>query len=123
MMTHVTPHHDRVGMGECISACLAAHRACLQTAAFCLAQTDETKAALVTVLQDCAQICQTSADFMLRGSPRHVRTCAICAEICVACAAACEAMSDTEELRRCADACRRCSRTCRAMASGEAQIS
>ena len=33
----------------------------------------------VIVLLDCAEICQTSANFMLRGSPLHTNTCAACA--------------------------------------------
>jgi hypothetical protein len=39
------------------------------------------------LLMDCAEIRQTSAHFMLRGSDLHSRTCFACAEVCVRCAA------------------------------------
>jgi hypothetical protein len=31
------------------------------------------------LLLDCAEICQTAANFMLRNSELHSRTCAVCA--------------------------------------------
>jgi hypothetical protein len=72
----------------------------------------------IRLLQDCAQICITSADFMLRGSQYHGLTCAACAQICEACAQECESMADGNDfMQRCADACRRCAESCRQMAS------
>jgi len=34
------------------------------------------------LLMDCAQACQTSADFLLRNSPFHSRNCGVCADVC-----------------------------------------
>jgi hypothetical protein len=48
----------------------------------------------VTRLLDCTEIGQTSANFMLRGSDIHTRTCWICAEVCERCAQDCERMGD-----------------------------
>jgi hypothetical protein len=61
----------------------------------------------------CAEICDTSARFMLLGSDHHARTCGVCAEVCAACAADCDRLSDDEMMQRCADVCRRCAESCR----------
>jgi hypothetical protein len=66
------------------------------------------------LMADCAQICRTSADFMLRGSPRHMQTCRTCAEICEECANDCERIGEMEE---CVQACRLCAKACRDMAA------
>ena len=47
-------------------------------------------------MQDCAQICITSADFMLRASPLHQMTCRICSGICEMCADDCSKLADDE---------------------------
>jgi hypothetical protein len=62
---------------------------------------------------DCAEICQTSANFMLRNSALHAHTCRACAEICTACADSCEAVGEMDE---CVETCRRCAESCRKMA-------
>ena len=72
---------------------------------------------LVGVLLDCAEMCQTSANFMLRGSPFHVISCAACADICRACAEACRAFPDDEQLAHCADVCEACAEQCEEMAA------
>jgi hypothetical protein len=78
------------------------------------------EAAHVRLLLDCAQICQTSADFMLRGSSYHARTCETCAEVCLACAENCERIGpDDDMMKKCAEVCRRCAASCRQMAQGK----
>jgi hypothetical protein len=62
----------------------------------------------------CAEICRTSAHFMLLGTPHHKHTCAECAEICAECAKSCEALDGMED---CAAQCRRCAESCRKMAA------
>jgi hypothetical protein len=68
----------------------------------------------IRTLMDCAQICETSADFMVRGSDLHAHTCAACAAVCEACAVSCERLGGAE-MKRCAEECRRCADSCRAM--------
>jgi hypothetical protein len=75
------------------------------------------KIAHVRRLLDCADICQASANFMLRGSELHMRTCAVCAEVCERCAESCERLADDPQMRACAEECRRCADSCRRMAS------
>jgi hypothetical protein len=62
----------------------------------------------------CAEICRTSAHFMLINSPHHKHTCGECAEICAECAADCKRIGDMEE---CVAACEACADSCRRMAA------
>lgn len=104
-------------MERCISACTDCHQACLSTAAHCLERGGQhAERKHITLLLDCAQICQTSADFMLRGSADHKSACAICAEICIRCAEDCERFADDGKMQECARACRSCAASCEKMA-------
>ena len=73
------------------------------------------EAAHIRLLLDCAEICQTSANFMLRGSDLHARVCAVCAEVCERCAQDCETFEE-DFMQACAQECRRCAESCRRMA-------
>ena len=104
---------------ECIEACLRCHGICLQTVAHCLEMGGRhAEPSHIGLLLDCADICQTSANFMLRGSDRHQLTCGLCAEICRACADDCERMAgDDRIMQQCAAECRRCAESCERMAA------
>jgi uncharacterized protein DUF326 len=103
-------------MESCIRECLSCHSICLETVSRSLEEGGQhAEPKPITVLLDCAAICQTSADFMLRGSDLYALTCATCAEICEACARECERFNHAF-LQRCAEACRRCADSCRQMA-------
>ena len=103
---------------HCIEECTRCHEICAETMRHCLKLGGEHAAPEhITLLLDCAEICRTSADFMLRGSPRHVLTCQACAEICRACAEECEQMGRSDEqMQLCAAECRRCAEVCAHMA-------
>lgn len=102
---------------DCIEECTRCRAICLEAVTYCLQQGGHhAEAGHIRVMLDCAEICQTSANFMLRGSPLHVRTCAACAEVCRACAEACEQMGTDEQMRACAESCRRCEESCSKMA-------
>jgi hypothetical protein len=116
--------HERMisaEMQSCIEECLECHRICVETATHCLTLGGEHASPdHVGTLLDCADICQTSANFMLRGSHQHAETCAVCAEVCSVCAESCEAMAGDDDLmRRCAQVCRRCAESCRKMAGAK----
>jgi hypothetical protein len=104
----------------CIDACVVCHAVCTEAIAQSLERGGEQSAfPHVRLLLDCAEICQVSANFLLRGSNLHVETCAVCADVCDRCAVECESMQQGDDLmRRCAEACRRCAETCRTMAGG-----
>jgi hypothetical protein len=113
-MTHT---HTRE-MQECIDNCTKCHAICVETITHCLGMGGRhAEPEHIGLLRDCAQICATSADFMLRGSSHHSRTCAVCAEICARSAESCAALGNDEAMQRCAEACRRCAESCRRMAA------
>jgi hypothetical protein len=116
---HTTHAHTDVhghDLRDCIEACSACHDMC-QHMIFehCLQLGGKhVEPEHLKLMADCAQICHTAEDFMLRGSPRHMLTCRICAEICEACAGDCERIGEMDD---CVTACRRCAKSCREMAA------
>ena len=109
--------HDK-HMQECLERCQECHAICTETAQHCLKMGGKhTEAEHIRLLLDCAEICQTSADFLMRDSPRHVSTCKVCSEICSTCADSCERLDPQDTMmKQCADVCRRCAESCRQMA-------
>lgn len=104
-------------MRDCIAECQSCHNICLETANHCLSMGGRhAEPAHIRLLLDCAEICQTSANFMLRSSDLHGRTCGVCAEVCERCADDCERFTDDPMMQECAQACRRCAASCREMA-------
>jgi hypothetical protein len=117
-MTQTQHQHTEQEMHTCIANCLNCHSICLTTVTHCLETGGRhAEAAHIQLMLDCAEICQTSANFMLRGSDLYSRTCAICAGICERCARDCELFGDDAYMRACAEACRRCAETCKHMAA------
>lgn len=101
-------------MKACVEACLKCHATCLSMAMqHCLeAGGKHLEPKHFRLMMACATMCQTSADFMLLGTPHHKQTCRVCAEICLECAQSCEIVGD---MQACVDACRSCGEECRAM--------
>lgn len=101
----------------CIEACRNCAATCTETLSMCLHEGGEhVQEDHVRVMLDCIEICELSARYMLRNSPRHALTCGVCAEVCYACADDCQLM-DESFMQQCADECRRCSDLCQKMAS------
>jgi hypothetical protein len=114
------PHATKsTSMESCITACKDCEQACLECFDHCLEMGGEHASRdHITTLADCAEICATSAAFMLRGSNLHAETCRACATICDACAESCDAMGKGDgTIARCAEACRACAEECRKMAA------
>lgn len=115
------PHHMSATMQECIDRCQSCQEICLESVGHCLELGGKHAAPdHIRMLMACAEICDTSARFMMMGSPFHSRTCEVCAEVCAACAKDCEQLGDDEMMMRCADICRRCAESCRQMATAHA---
>ena len=109
--------HQTPEMHECIHNCENCRDACLHAIHDCLKKGGKhADHHHIGLLMDCAQICNTAHDFMLRHSHLHSVTCGACAEICEACAKSCEEMGDNE----CAELCRICVKSCGAMSSAKA---
>lgn len=73
-------HHSMEGMAmpmtDCVDHCITSHRMCLETAAYVTNQGGAlATAALIAMLTDCAEICQTTANSMLRQSTFHRILC------------------------------------------------
>lgn len=117
MAEHLSPE-----MRQCIENCSDCHNACVETLVHCLERGgDHAGAAHIRALLDCAQACDASRDFMLRGSDLHGSVCGVCAEACERCAESCQALGgDDQVMRSCAEVCRRCAESCRAMAAAHA---
>jgi hypothetical protein len=109
-------------MQACINNCQQCHASCVQTLNHCLQMGGKhAEYNHVRLLQDCIQICQTSADFMLRTSPLHTYTCSVCAEVCERCADDCSRLGANDQMmRQCAELCRTCAQSCRKMSDVQA---
>ena len=109
-------HQMTQEMQQCIQNCQDCHSVCLQMAATHWLEVGgaHVEANHFRLMLDCAEICQTSANFMLRGSAHHTHVCAECADICEDCARSCEQVGGMDE---CVEACRKCAASCRAMAA------
>lgn len=103
-------------MQKCIHACLGCYQTCLGTAMqHCLVMGGQhVEPHHFRLMMACAEICRTSAHFMLLGTPHHKHTCRECAEICTECADDCERIGD---MKACVEACRHCADRCREMAA------
>ena len=111
--------HSRIDekMRACIAECHNCHNSCTETVTHCLDMGgDHAKPRHIRLLLDCAEICQTSANFMLRVSAFHGQTCGVCAEVCERCAEDCERFGDDPMMQQCAEACRSCAQSCHEMA-------
>jgi hypothetical protein len=122
MAHHTGGMHTSAEMQQCIENCQNCHRICIETMSHCLQMGGKhVEPAHMRLMQDCIQICQTSADFMLRGSDLHTRTCAVCAEVCERCAQDCERIDPNDtQMKSCAAMCRLCADSCRRMSSAAA---
>ena len=100
----------------CIEACNRAHGIALGMAMNHCLDTggDHVAPKHFRLMADCAAICATTADFMLRSSEFHAASCRLCAAVCDACADSCAGLDGMEP---CLEACRACAARCRTMAA------
>ncbi len=103
-------------LAACIESCNRAHGVALGMAMNHCLETggDHVAPKHFRLMADCAAMCATTADFMLRGSEFHGASCALCADVCEACAASCAGLDGMEP---CVEACHACAAQCRAMAN------
>lgn len=103
---------------QCVKDCNDCSASCMETMRHCLGMGGKhAEASHIVMMIDCAEICRTSADFMLRGSEYMHKTCESCAEMCDKCAQSCERIDPNDEkMKSCADICRTCAGSCRQMA-------
>ena len=104
-------------MARCIDSCTRMHQVALTAAGHALRHGNgENSNHVIRVLSDCVEMCQTAANFMLRGSPNHTRVCAVNAEICREVAKTCGEFED-EAMRTVTKAAEECAEACESMAA------
>jgi hypothetical protein len=115
------PHAQQ--MERCIALCQECHEVCLRNVSHCLQKGGQhAEASHIRMLLDCAEICETSANFMIRGSELHIETCRACSEVCQRCAGDCQRLGNDPEMQECADVCLRCAESCAEMAGAFAHV-
>jgi hypothetical protein len=95
---------------ECESICVATIQHCLELGG------EHTEPSHLQLMQDCADICETTAKFLARSSPQHAQVTTACADLCDRCAASCEQFVGDAPMKACADECRLCADACRRIA-------
>jgi hypothetical protein len=117
-MTHQTAMSP--AMQQCIEDCQRCHNICLQMAMDdCLRLGGKHVAPdHFRLMRDCAEICETTANFMLGSSSKHAEVCGVCADICEACAQSCAQIGNMDD---CVKACQQCADSCRKMIGSATQ--
>lgn len=118
-------HNDTVGghaiddIKACHALCQECNHICSVALSYCLQKGGKhAEATYIKALLDCVEVCQTSANFMARGSDVHRKICGVCADICEKCAVSCEQVDPNDEMmKHCAEICRRCAASCHKMAA------
>lgn len=82
---------------------LEGYDACLEAILEAMARRGARSGERVTLLQDCAELCQVAADFLLRRSPRAERVGRFCAAVCAEASAACRVADGRPWLRQCGE--------------------
>jgi hypothetical protein len=107
--------HD-FSIQKCIQLCTHCHEVCLETLSDCLRRPEHVAPSHIRILLDCSEMCQTSANFLIRNSDVHRQACAACAAACLACASSCSQFVGDEAMKRCLEACRQCAEACSELA-------
>jgi hypothetical protein len=101
---------------ECIQDCVDCFKICNETIIRCLVMNGKhSESEHINLLMDCARICNTNSEFMMRNSMYYPQTCGLTADICDECADTCDRFEE-DFMKECASVCRRCAESCREMA-------
>jgi hypothetical protein len=92
---------------QCIEAWKESQRCCVA-----LERSGGVDSKTIQTAKDCAEICQTCSNFVMRGSYYATAIRKLCAEVCKACAGACDKASQGSIAKECAAACRQCAEAC-----------
>ncbi|MBN9396738.1 MAG: hypothetical protein J0H83_15920 [Candidatus Melainabacteria bacterium] len=92
--------------------CEKCAKVCKETIAYFKSKGGKyTEGKNVQILEDCIRTCETSADFIRRGSSNASKIQAVCKEICKQCAQMCKSMNDPK-LKDCIQSCLECEACC-----------
>ncbi|MBI4496808.1 MAG: four-helix bundle copper-binding protein [Chloroflexi bacterium] len=89
------------GLEECINSCW-------QTLSYCLDKGGQhVQANHMRLLMDCAEICETADDYLMRNSAITGRITPIVADVCERTAQSLNQFRDDPQMQNCVDACQR----------------
>lgn len=112
----MSPMITQAEMQECMQECMKCHTVCMETLTYCMQQGGMyATSEMMCMLLDCAEMCQTTANCMMRGSPMCIQMCTVCANVCTQCADMCMQMGEDARMQACAEACRCCAESCQKM--------
>jgi hypothetical protein len=122
---YVTTEH---GLGkqieECVAKCLDCRSLCMKVVDHCWRlRKIKRECPDIRPLLNCAEMCATTARFMLRGSEFCRELCVLCAQVCQCCADQFRGVHDETEIEACAAACRQCAECCERIAGVATDIS
>ena len=99
----------------CIDACAKCAQACYECFSACLNEADlNARKDCVSILIECAAMCQMSVSMMSMNGRFSTEHCELCEKVCSKCAEEC-AMFKDDHCKRCADVCLMCAEACRNM--------
>lgn len=118
-MTTNTVNQFNSNFARCIDSCIECKKACSTLLAHCSEMGEKNYSSFnLSLLNDCIDICTTSANFLQRDSIYCKEICALATQVCNNCALECEKMSDSDLIMlRCAEACKNCAIECQRMAN------
>ncbi len=110
MLTGVTQNHQ-----SCIDSCSKCTQACYECCTACLNEPDlNARKNCVSMLVECAMMCQMSVSMMSMNGKFSKEHCSLCAQICDDCAKECGMFKD-QHCQECSQICKECSDECRRM--------
>jgi len=104
-------------MQACIDACTKCAQACFECFNACLNEPDlNERKNCVSMLVECAMMCQMSSAMMSMSGKFTLEHCTICATICEKCEQECKMFKD-DHCKKCSDICHMCAEECKNMVS------
>lgn len=106
-----------ISMDQCIRDCIACYQECMSCLPHCLEQGGRhVEKKHITLMMECAQICNMSATIMQLKGEFAYELCQVCARVCDACAESCSSIDPNDSMmQKCTDMCRKCADSCRNM--------
>ncbi len=105
--------NSRMEFQSCIDSCTKCAEACLACFKASLDEMDlNARKDCISILVECAMICQASVAMMSMNGLFSKEQCALCEKVCSKCAEEC-AMFKDEFSKKCADICLSCAEECR----------
>jgi hypothetical protein len=108
------------GLDRCVTECNECRAQCVEARRYCLEQGGAyLEPRHLRLLADCAAICATTADFVLRHEMSSAWCASSCAQVCHQCADSCARWREDAVLQACTESCRTFGLMCQEIAANE----